>query len=422
MRWHDRVWIFSMVCLFGLTACGGGSGPPLGSSVAVGFNAAVSGVLERPDSSGDIYVWGDFDRYRGTPVAPLIRLNDQGQRDATFQIAASLASQDVRQLVSAGDGSGDLYLWVNTGSDAIYRINDDGSIDVAFSLSGSFDGSLSGIASPPDASGDLYVVGSFENYGVQAAPHIIRFNGDGSVDSGFDAGSGFSIELVTEPGFSGTAVPLALAFHPSNGDLYVAGTFTHYRGTKMNGLVRINADGSRDTAFDTGSGFSSATGVAPQDMKRARDGSGDLYVVGVFDAFRGASTQGVVRINNDGTRDTGFDVGSGMSGSGVSGYARVVEPGSQSPWPVHVGGAFDTYRGATVDAYVNINADGSRLDADFQRRSLVGGLVSAILEPANGTGSFYLGGNIERYDGVRVNHLVRVLADGSIDNSFTTGY
>ena len=48
------------------------------------------------------------------------------------------------------------------------------------------------------------------------------------------------------------------------------------------------------------------------DIAPAMDGSGDLYVGGIFEKYDGAAMSGTVRLNNDGSRDAAFEVGTGF--------------------------------------------------------------------------------------------------------------
>jgi len=69
-------------------------------------------------------------------------------------------------------------------------------------------------------------------------------NTDGTVDTGFTIGTG--------PGGSSTGAN-SLDIQ-SDGKILVGGFFTSFNGTSSNRIVRLNTDGSIDTAFSTSIG------------------------------------------------------------------------------------------------------------------------------------------------------------------------
>src|SRR6185503_16496669 len=71
--------------------------------------------------------------------------------------------------------------------------------------------------------------------------HIARFNADGTLDTGFTAGTGGT----------GTLNVWSIAVQPE-GKILVGGEFTTLAGSPRNAIGRLNADGSIDTAFNPG--------------------------------------------------------------------------------------------------------------------------------------------------------------------------
>jgi len=57
-------------------------------------------------------------------------------------------------------------------------------------------------------------------------------------------------------GFNDTVTSIAPALDSSD-DVYVGGSFTIYKNSATNRIARLNNDGSLDTGFITGTGFSS---------------------------------------------------------------------------------------------------------------------------------------------------------------------
>ncbi|MCH8105087.1 MAG: delta-60 repeat domain-containing protein [Proteobacteria bacterium] len=83
-----------------------------------------------------------------------------------------------------------------------------------------------------DGSGDVYVGGTFSDYNGTATKSIVRLNSDGSIDTGFVTGSGY------------TPTPRSIALATDgNGDVYMGGSFTHYNGSSVDFLTRLTAGG-----------------------------------------------------------------------------------------------------------------------------------------------------------------------------------
>ena len=102
-----------------------------------------------------------------------------------------------------------------------------------------FNWSVESIAPALDGSNDLYVEGSFTHFKNQAVKYIARLNNDGSLDQGFVSGPSF---------FAPTIIVSA---NDGSGDVYVGGLLS-YNGSTHNGIARLNLDRSLDVSFDTG--------------------------------------------------------------------------------------------------------------------------------------------------------------------------
>jgi len=117
--------------------------------------------------------------------------------------------------------------------------------------------------------------------------HIARLNADCSVDPNFLTGLGFN-------------APVTDILRQPDGKLVVAGLFTSYDGTACNRLIRLNPNGTADTAFV------SAYGAGPDAAVKALaiETSGKLLVSGEFSNFAGQPARKIVRLLTTGARDT----------------------------------------------------------------------------------------------------------------------
>jgi uncharacterized delta-60 repeat protein len=108
-------------------------------------------------------------------------------------------------------------------------------------------GRITVVASQPDgkaliACGDCNL--DFRQTGNSVG--IARLNADGSLDPGFDPGTG------AEPGVEGDFI-YAMVVQP-DGKIVVGGAFPRFNGVVRNGIVRLNPNGSTDPTFNAGAG------------------------------------------------------------------------------------------------------------------------------------------------------------------------
>lgn len=263
-----------------------------GFVVGSGFNGRVNRIVAAADGSGDIYVGGSFSAYQGNLVGGLLRLNDNGTRDTGFvAIVPSLET-----VAMQGGGSSDVYgggrtfppleRWTSAGSfDSTPDFNPSIGINPVFSIAPALDGS-----------DDVYVGGGFSG-----PDRIIRLNQDGSPDNAFAVGAGFDDDVNS----------IVRAADGSN-EIYAGGEFTAYQGNPAGGVVRLGITGASVNSFATGAGFSDPTDLSSQSqvasLARAADGSTDLYVGGGFTRYDGRSVNGLARLNANGSLDAGFEV------------------------------------------------------------------------------------------------------------------
>ncbi len=249
----------------------------------------------------------------------------------------------------------------------------------------------------------ILVGGEFTTYNGTAANHLIRLNADGSIDSAF----------LTNIGAGADDTVYALATE-TDGEILVGGSFANFAGASTDslGLVRLSADGTAGTAlnlpFNTSFGASIRSILVEDDGKLTVTGS--FYIDYTGTGFR----SGIARLNADGTRDTSFDPDAGLHGLGATNSLRTGNVVARLPDGDYlVGGSFSAYDDNAADYFVRINADGS-----FDRVSPVAyaNTVEAILvEPfgAAVTGR-YNGGTAAPY-------LERIDEGWAADSGFTAG-
>lgn len=309
-----------------------------GFDVGAGFNGAVYDIALAPGSSGDIYVAGDFTAFNGVSVNRIVRLNSDGSLDAGFDVGTGFDDR-VNRVVPADDGSGDVYAggffteYRGVARNRLARVNSNGSLDLGFDVGTGFDGDVDALAMAVDGSRDIYVGGAFNTYRGNTRNRLVRINSDGSIDAGFDIGAGFNHDVND----------IAWA-DDGSGDIYVGGIFTVYDGFTMDRIARLNDDGTLDTAFNIGLGFNLFVDTI------AVTSGGDVYVGGGFFNYDGNTTVRTARLGSDGSFDPGFDTGSG--------YEKTVKTLEITAQGLYVGGYFDTYNTLVVGGIVRVGNNG----------------------------------------------------------------
>jgi len=135
----------------------------------------------------------------------------------------------------------------------------------------------------------------------------------------------------------------------------LGGNFTTIAGVSRNRIARLNSDGSLDTGFNPG------TGANNNVWALAVQFDGKVLVGGEFTTMDGVSRNRIVRLNSDGSLDTGFNPGTGANGI-------VLALAQQPNGKVLIGGAFTTIAGVSRNYIARLNADGS-LDTTFESSS-----------------------------------------------------
>ena len=392
--------ILSLLGLVFLSACGGGV-PVIDNSfnIGTGMNSGVFSIAPATDNSGDIYVGGDFTTVNGVTHNRLVRMNSDGTVDTGFNIGTGMNDR-VYNITPVPDGSGDVYVGGNFTSvngvtyNRLVRMNSDGTVDSGFNIGTGMNDYVRSITPAPDDSGDVYVGGNFTTVNGVTHNRLVRMNGDGTVDSGFNIGTGMNSWVTS-------IAPTS----DGSGDVYVGGLFATVNNVIYNSLVRMNKDGSVDSGFNIGTGMNDwVYSIAP-----ATDNSGDIYVGGLFTTVNGVTYNRLVRMNSDGTVDAGFNIGTGMNDNVVS-----LAPVTDSSGDVYVGGYFTTVNGVTHNRLVRMNSDGT-VDTGFNIGTGMNSWVNSIAPATDGSSDVYVGGGFTTVNTIASNYLVGMNPDGTVE-------
>jgi uncharacterized delta-60 repeat protein len=349
-----------------------------GSDPATGANVTVWAIAVQPD--GEILIGGDFTSYNGTERNHIARLNADGSLDTGFDPSMG-SNNTVYAIALQPDGKiligGGFTSYNGTARSRIARLNTDGSLDTSFDPGTGASSWVDEIALQPD--GKILIAGDFTSYNGTERVRVARLNADGSLDTGFDPGTGANIRVW------------AIALQP-DGKILIGGLFDSYNGTERNHIARLNADGSLDTGFDPGTGANNWV------WSMALQPDGKILIAGDFTFYNGTERFRIARLNADGSLDTGLNPGTGSSNRS---NAMALQPDGK----IIIVGNFISYNGTARRRIAQLNADGS-LDTGFDPGTGASDWVRAIaLQP---DGKILIGGAFTSYNGTVSNHVARL--------------
>ncbi|MDB5267064.1 MAG: hypothetical protein JWP58_104 [Hymenobacter sp.] len=237
--------------------------------------------------------------------------------------------------------------------------------------------------------GRLVAVGSFSEVSDLAARGIVRLELNGSVDTAFCRRARFS-------GGYGTQV-----LAQPDGTLLSAGTFTAVGGGAQAAIVRLLATGAPDAAFP--SPFASSTSVT----ELARQADGRVLLGGTLRLPGTNTVEPFLRLDPNGAIDAGF-----QPPAGVTPLALLPLPGGT----ILVGSA------ATGRQVLRLLATGAA-DASFTVPVLsAAGTSPAVVSTLarQSDGRLLIGGSFAQVGGLATMHVARLLADGPPDPTFSS--
>lgn len=404
-----------------------------------GANSRITALAVQSD--GKILIGGNFTAYNDVPILLFARLNADGSLDATFKTGIG-PNNLIFSIVPLPDGkiliSGDFNTYNNITRRGIARLNSDGTLDTTFTPPAEVYSNPGALALQSD--GKILVAGFFTFDAGSPQYGLARLLSSGELDVSFNPGRDVNNSI------------LSIAIQP-DGKILVGGTFTGYNNSTQNRLVRLNIDGTLDSAFYSGPGADgSVESVVVQDdgkiviggsfkkfNRTVTFGLAYLYSIGTVEgAFNSEADIGSVtftlakqadqkvlvsrsrggysasqyvlsRLNTDRTIDESFV--EGYRGADNTVYALVTQPDGK----ILIGGRFSSYNGASRNKIARLNSDGS-LDESFTPGTGTNSEIRAIaLQP---DGKILIAGDFTSYNGANRNKIARLNPDGSLDSSF----
>ncbi|MBO2011144.1 hypothetical protein [Hymenobacter negativus] len=418
------------------------------ASFNIGTGPSYNGVTSYIDdylplSNGQLIAVGGFDQFNGAAVpGGIVRLTATGAVDPTFNSGGLGVNlyDDILSIVALPNGQyligGYITSYNGVPCNGLARINSDGSLDQTFTPALTAGSDADNIVVQPD--GKILISGGlfFNSTGPQGQG-IARLLSNGALDPNFTPPAALTSYSVYS--YSGDAMQL----QPDGKVLFINDPL--YNGTSLPGVNRLNADGTLDTSFQVGTG----PNIRPNALTLLA--SGQVLVAGTFGSFTGTLDRGLIELTSSGVINPAFQPTIQTDGTAT---AMVRQPDGK----LLVGGNFSEINAQPVRRLARFNTDGT-VDASFSPNvGLDLGVVDVALQPdgriltatpaavnrflSNGSpdnslnAPSFLASNVARLllqpdgrilvgslnvalAGNVTNALVRLLADGTRDASFT---
>lgn len=272
-----------------------------------------------------------------------------------------------------------------------------GLVDPTFSVGTGFNAGTYVSACQPD--GKIVIVGDFTSYKGVSANGVARLNYDGSLDTAFSSNIGTGADIF----------PYRCAVQ-SDGKILIGGLFNNFNTVAAKNLIRLNSDGTRDTAFmdNLGSGFN---GMVTAIYVLS---SGKILVGGGFTTLNGITVGRLVLLNSDGTQDTTFttNIGSGPD-------SNVWSIGLQSDGKIVISGPFTTFNGSSVGYIARLSTTGV-LDTTFRTNNGSGANNSITGVGIQSTDEIVITGNFTSFNGTSIVRVAKLNANGGLNSTFTS--
>ena len=340
------------------------------------FNTNSSEEIRSFDvqSTGKIIIIGRFENYLGKGYRYLARLNADGSLDESFNnsnsayINALCINEQDEILISPGYSP--------------VKLTSDGAIDATFSAEIEATVSISHVDFLPD--GKLIVAG--RDY-VTGSNTLRRLNQNGSADSTFT-----TIEM------SHQILTFAIL---SDGSLAVAGAFSEYNGEPAS-IVLFNSDGTFDRILAVCDVNSTHT--------LFEDQSNGIILAGEFHRVNNLQNYYIARLRADYSVDTGF----------APEITRSYSPpnfGVQSDGKLIVAGTYDLVGSGNVRSRILRLHQNGAVDASFTPQINSAAVLTCLeVQPDDRI----LFGGLFLMEGQQ-NGFFRLLPDGQLDGSFNIG-
>lgn len=283
------------------------------------YVSSINSIIIQPDNK--IIAAGHFDFFNNIAKSSIVRLNTNGSVDNTFNPILPLYTNSIEKIILQSDGK-----IIVKSNNKLFRLNPDGSNDIFFNHI-TIDGSYSNQNSVA-LKNDGKIIYSDGN-------NIKRLNANGSIDTTFTVASVccvFSIEVN------------------SDDKIIIAGDFTSINNVSVYKIARLNSNGTLDVTFFP-------NGFYCDKILTTKILSNGKVLMGCY-GTSSQTMQSLILLNSNGSLDSNFNIGTGFAyGSDVN--KSIFDINLQTDSKILVGGTFTTFNGVNQNRILRLNNSGS---------------------------------------------------------------
>jgi uncharacterized delta-60 repeat protein len=411
----------------------------------IGANSIIYALAVQPN--GKILVGGYFTMFNSSSRSYLVRLNIDGSLDYTFQTGSGL-NDGVQDIVIQSDGkilvSGEFTLCNGISRNRVVRLNQDGSMDASFNPGTGANAGVENITLL--SNGKIVIGGAFTSFNSIAINRLARLNTNGTLDQTFAIGSGANALVYT-------------TVEQPDGKLLVGGSFSTFNGQSRSSLVRLLQNGAIDTSFNLpvdyvnfirsvtlqpdgkviAAGYLNLNSIfifhyysiGRFEANGSRDTSfkvsvnpnfpiltvevvsnGKVLIGGAFDRFNLFITRNrIALLQHNGSLDLTFNT---STGANEVVFSSLIQPDGK----ILLVGSFLVFNDVIVNRIVRLQPDGT-IDTSFNTGTGANEGIVAVALSANG--KIVVCGNFTQFNGVSRVRIARLHPDGELDTSFNPG-
>ncbi|HCA59497.1 MAG TPA: hypothetical protein DEP46_16125 [Blastocatellia bacterium] len=361
--------------------------------------AGISSSLELAD--GKILVGGNFDSVNGVARSYLARVNPDGTLDDTFNCGFQLRSDyHVAQIIMLPQEK--LLIVGSLPWGRMARINSDCSRDTTFGVNGNF------LVSPRVTlldDGKIIAAGRFNQGTSDTTRDLTRLNENGTVDETF--ARLFADSSVYD-----------LSIQP-DGKIVIVGNFGRLNNINHDRVARVNPDGTIDPSLVASVTRDCCGSSTVRSILLQSDGK--FVIGGSFDRLNGILSPNIGRLNSDGSTDLQFDVGTGTDRPvGLNGFDRGVwGVVGLADGSILINGYFNRYNDNLRSGIAILDSMGelaTGFDPTFGNDS------SASVLKAKPDGKILIAGDFAMINGIRKRGIARIDLTGVPDPEFNPDY
>jgi uncharacterized delta-60 repeat protein len=357
---------------------------------------------------GKLLVAGLFTNYNGNPVLNMVRLNQDGSQDLTFQLSTEdLPATNIYKILIQTDNKIVILSALQYGNAAkLIRLLPNGTRDTTFNEA-NFTGFNLPLCEIQSDDKLIVAIPSYSQMNGLTNNGLLRLNSDGTLDTSFTAPLA-TCETWGNSDFKDLKID-------SNGKIIIVGGELYFPSCAVKRIIRLNPNGSEDAAFIPPAEI--VTGNCyPKKICLLNDGT--IAIAGQFGAITGNNNiTFILKLNTNGTQVTNYSYGTGFGVNDVNAMAVQAD----NKLVVYVRN--DTfYDGVPVEIVFRFNIDGSpdtTFDMGPDTIRTPGHTYSEdlLIKP---DGNIIIGGDYT-VAGNLVSGLVEVNSSGSFNSNFNIG-